>query len=244
MTAFNARQGLTVGTTPTSVIAADGTISTGMPISGSSLTVTGALSGTSLTGITSTSVVTNLNADKLDGQDGSYYNTAGNLSGTIPSAVLANSTLYVGSTALLLNRATGSLALTGITSIDGSSASCVGNSATATKLAATKNINGTAFDGSADITVGDNITADTATATAVYPVFVTSTGNQGTKINNTAGYFSYIPSTGALTIRSLVLNTSLALAYGGTGGTDAVTARTALDVDQAGSAVSMAIALG
>ena len=36
-------------------------------------------------------------------------------------------------------------------SITGSSASCTGNSVTSTKLAATKNINGVAFDGSADI---------------------------------------------------------------------------------------------
>ena len=49
--------------------------------------------------------------------------TAGNLTGTIPSAVLGNSTVYVGTTAVLLNRSSGSLALTGITSIDGSAAS-------------------------------------------------------------------------------------------------------------------------
>lgn len=43
--------------------------------------------------------------------------TAGNLTGTIPSAVLGNSTLYIGSTAVALNRASGSQALTGITDI-------------------------------------------------------------------------------------------------------------------------------
>lgn len=42
---------------------------------------------------------------------------AGNLSGTIPSAVLGNSTLYVGTTAVTLNRASTNLALTGISSI-------------------------------------------------------------------------------------------------------------------------------
>ena len=45
--------------------------------------------------------------------------TAGNLSGTIPGAVLGNSTLYVGTTAIALNRASASQSLTGI-SIDGS----------------------------------------------------------------------------------------------------------------------------
>ena len=48
--------------------------------------------------------------------------TAGNLSGTIPSAVLANSTHYIGTTAVALNRASGSLNLTGV-NIDGYSQS-------------------------------------------------------------------------------------------------------------------------
>ena len=39
----------------------------------------------------------------------------------------------------------------------GSSGSCTGNAATSTKLAATKNINGVAFDGSADIQVSANL---------------------------------------------------------------------------------------
>lgn len=45
--------------------------------------------------------------------------TAGNLSGTIPSAVLGNSTVYIGTTAVALNRASAGIALTGITSIAG-----------------------------------------------------------------------------------------------------------------------------
>ena len=47
--------------------------------------------------------------------------TAGNLSGTIPSGVLANSTVYVGTTAIALNRGSASQTLTG-TSIDGNAA--------------------------------------------------------------------------------------------------------------------------
>ena len=47
--------------------------------------------------------------------------TAGNLSGTIPSGVLGNSTLYVGTTAIALNRGSASQTLTGI-SIDGNAA--------------------------------------------------------------------------------------------------------------------------
>jgi hypothetical protein len=44
--------------------------------------------------------------------------TAGNLSGTIPSAVLGNSSLYIGTTQVALNRSSANLALTGITSIN------------------------------------------------------------------------------------------------------------------------------
>ena len=76
--------------------------------------------------------------------------TAGNLSGTIPSGVLGNSTLYVGTTAIILNRASASQSLTGI-NIDGSSGSCTGNAATATNLQTSRTINGTGFNGSASI---------------------------------------------------------------------------------------------
>jgi len=41
--------------------------------------------------------------------------TAANLTGTIPTAVLANSSLYLGTTAVALNRASGALTLAGIT---------------------------------------------------------------------------------------------------------------------------------
>ena len=41
--------------------------------------------------------------------------------GTIPSSILGNSTLYIGTTAITLNRASAGLVLTGITSIDGAS---------------------------------------------------------------------------------------------------------------------------
>ena len=72
------------------------------------LTVTNAING-SVTGNVGT--VTN-------GLYTSSTLTAGNLSGTIPSSVLGNSTHYIGTTAIALNRASGSQTLTG-TSIDG-----------------------------------------------------------------------------------------------------------------------------
>lgn len=45
---------------------------------------------------------------------------AANLSGTISSTVLGNSTVYIGTTAVALNRASAALALTGISSVTGS----------------------------------------------------------------------------------------------------------------------------
>ena len=46
--------------------------------------------------------------------------TAANLTGTIPSTVLGNSTLYVGTTAIALNRGSGTQSLTGIVDITAS----------------------------------------------------------------------------------------------------------------------------
>jgi len=93
------------------------------PLAGSSsLTTTGTV--TSGTWSASFGAVSGANLTSL---------TAGNLSGTIPSAVLGNSTHYIGTTAILLNRASASQSLTGI-NIDGSSGSCSGNSATATNI--------------------------------------------------------------------------------------------------------------
>lgn len=77
------------------------------PLAGSSsLTTTGTV--TSGTWSASFGAVSGANLTNL---------TAGNLSGTIPSAVLGNSTHYIGTTAVTLNRASANQGLTGITSI-------------------------------------------------------------------------------------------------------------------------------
>ena len=77
------------------------------PLAGStSLTTTGTV--TSGTWSASFGAVSGANLTNL---------TAGNLSGTIPSAVLGNSTVYVGTTATALNRASANQALTGISSV-------------------------------------------------------------------------------------------------------------------------------
>jgi len=138
---------ITSGGTSSQFVKGDGTLdsstylttgtaaSTYSPIAGSSsLTTTGTITtGTwsGLFGAVSGANLTNL--------------TAGNLTGTIPSTVLGNSTHYIGTTSIALNRASASQSLTGV-SIDG-------NAATATKLQTARLINSVSFDGSADITI-------------------------------------------------------------------------------------------
>jgi hypothetical protein len=89
--------------------------------------------------------------------------TAGNLSGTIPTGVLGNSTFYVGTTSIALNRASASQSLTGV-SIDGSAGSATGSAATFTSTSQNSQFNSigvnTAASGSAgEIRATGNITA-------------------------------------------------------------------------------------
>jgi len=103
---------------------------------------------------------------------------AGQLSGTIPSAVLGNSTVYIGTTAIALNRGSASQSLTGV-SIDGSA----GSATTATTATNANNI---------------AITDNTSTNAAFYPVFVNnSTGNLAATVSSTKLKFN--PSTGEFT---------------------------------------------
>ena len=75
-------------------------------------------SGTAPFSVTSTTLVANLNADLLDGESKTYYTDATNLSsGTIPSSILGNSTIFIGTTSVALNRASANLSLTGISQI-------------------------------------------------------------------------------------------------------------------------------
>jgi hypothetical protein len=103
---------------------------------------------------------------------------AGQLSGTIPSAVLGNSSLYVGTTSIALNRSSSAQSLTGV-NIDGSagSATTAGTATNATNVA---------------------ITDDTSTAAEMYLSWVTTTtGNLPIKVSSTKLKFN--PSTGVLT---------------------------------------------
>ena len=103
---------------------------------------------------------------------------AGELTGTIPSTVLGNSSLHVGTTTIALNRASASQTLTGV-SIDGSA----GSAGSATNATNAANI---------------AITDDTSTNADYYPVWVTnSTGNLPAKVSSTKLKFN--PSTGIFT---------------------------------------------
>jgi len=110
--------------------------------------------------------------------------TAGNLSGTIPSSVLGNSSLYIGTTAIALNRSSASQSLTGV-SIDGSA----GSATTATTATNATNV---------------AVTDNTTTNATYYPAFVSNTtGNLGITVSSTKLKFN--PSTGALTASQLVI---------------------------------------
>jgi hypothetical protein len=101
---------------------------------------------------------------------------AGQLTGTIPSTVLGNSTVYIGTTGIALNRTSGSQTLNGV-SIDGSAGSAT-NATNATNI---------------------GITDDTSTNADYYPVWVTSTtGNLPAKVSSTKLKFN--PSTGVMTM--------------------------------------------
>jgi hypothetical protein len=140
------------------------------------------VSSTKLQYVPSTGVLT---ATEFSGSGASLTSlTAGNLSGTIPSAVLGNSTVYIGTTAVALNRASASISLTG-TSIDGSA----GSATTATTATNATNV---------------AVTDNTSTNAVYYPTFVSNTtGNLGVTVSSTK--LKYNPSTGALTASQLII---------------------------------------
>jgi hypothetical protein len=90
------------------------------------------------------------------GDTGTVTNTM--LAGSIANTKLANSSVTVGTTAIALGASSTTLA--GLTSVTSTSfvGALTGNASTATTLATARTINGTSFDGSANIT----ITANTA----------------------------------------------------------------------------------
>jgi hypothetical protein len=122
------------------------------------------------TSVTSGKVFAVQNSLIFAGNDGATLNIgAGGTLGTAAYATIANyaligQTMYIGTTAVAINRTSAALALTGITSIDGLAA-------TATILATTRTINGVGFNGSANITITSSTTAALTAGTGI-----TSTG--------------------------------------------------------------------
>lgn len=144
------------------------------------------------------------------------YNTAIGHEADVASVALTNATA-IGNGAVvnasnriqLGNANVTSVVTSGTISATGFTGPLTGNASTATKLAATKNINGIAFDGSADITIAANSNTLTGTTLAS---------------NVTA---SSLTSVGTITSGTWS-GTEIAIAKGGTGATTAADARTNL----------------
>lgn len=129
---------------------------------------------------------------------------AGQLSGTIPSGVLGNSSLFVGTTSIALNRTSASQSLTGV-SIDGSAGS-------ATTAGTATNANNIA------------ITDNTSSTSTYYPILsLNSTGNNAATTSSTK--LSFVPSTGVLSVTSFsgagtgLTGTASSLSIGGNAAT-------------------------
>ena len=116
----------------------------------------------------------------------------------------AGQTFYLGSTSIAINRASASIALTGITSIDGSSASCAGNAATVTGATFTTTLTNQGGAGvlawpaaGATLTIptgGGTLASGAFTAAYTLPTATNSVLGgvkpDGTSILNTAGVIS------------------------------------------------------
>jgi len=114
--------------------------------------------------------------------------TAGNLTGTIPSTVLGNSTLYIGTTAVLLNAASGSITSLAV-NISGSASSAT----TATTATNATNV---------------AVTDNTSSIATWYPTLVsTTTGNL--PITTSSTKLSFVPSTGVLSANGVALTGNL-----------------------------------
>jgi hypothetical protein len=104
------------------------------------INITGSVTATSFSGPLTGAVTGNVTGDVTG-------NVSGN-AGTVTNGVYTSQTFYIGTESISVTRASNAQTLAG-TSISG-------NAGTATRLATARNINGVAFDGSADITVADN----------------------------------------------------------------------------------------
>jgi len=123
---------------------------------------------------------------------------------SIPNSALVNSSITVGSTAISLGSSATTLA--GLSSVTSTTfvGSLSGNASTATTATTATNATNVA------------ITDNTTSSSTWYPVLsAASTGNNPATTSSTK--FSFVPSTGTLTVSTLTPTNALAVAYGGTG---------------------------
>ena len=147
----------------------------GSTVTGSSLTSVGTITSGTWSG--SFGSVSGANLTSL---------TAGNLSGTIPSGVLGNSSLFIGTTSIALNRGSASQTLTGV-SIDGSagsagSAGSVGNDLTFTNTGGAAA--GTTYNGSAARTIDFSTVGAAASSHTHNYAGSASAGGAATSLSN------------------------------------------------------------
>jgi hypothetical protein len=127
------------------------------------------ITGTGNVNITGSVTATSFSGPLTGNVTGSVSGNAG----SVTDGVYTSNSFYIGTEQISITRASNPLTLNGV-SISGNAG---GNAATATKLAATKNINGVAFDGSADVTVitqGTGVTVSGSTISIGQAVATTS----------------------------------------------------------------------
>lgn len=153
--------------------------------------------------------------------------TAGNLSGTIPSGVLGNSSLFVGTTSVALNRASASQALTGILSVAMPGATSGTITVTPASVAGTTAITIPATSGTL-ITTGDTATVSNTMLATI----------------STAGKVSGGAITSGTIGGSTAISTSGAVATTGTLAVGQSSAATNTDFDLAGTYAQTVVAVG
>lgn len=117
------------------------------------INITGSVTATSFSGPLTGDVSGDVTGDLTGNVTGDVSGNAG----TVTNGIYTSHNFYIGTEQISITRASNAQTLAGV--------SIGGNAATATKLAATANINGVAFDGSADITVADSTKLPTAGGT-------------------------------------------------------------------------------
>lgn len=203
------------------------------------------------------------NTTYFNGQSASYYANASNLStGTISGTILGNSTHYVGTTAIALNRASATQGLTGITSVTLPGSTSGSIQLTPAAVAGTGTIITLPAVTGTVITTGDTGTVTnamlagsiaTSKITGLATSATTDTSNAsnistgtlavargGTGATATTGTGSNVLSasptlTGTITLTGAVLSGDMTLSSGFTANTKALTASTSFTVDPATS---------